>query len=139
MGLLSNTSLASFQANSFSGLKHKKVSGATFVIVYEKGKGRSQDAIAVNDEVQAISLGAAIAKTKAPITGRITSSDGQPIANVSVRVKGVNRGTTTNDAGEFTIEAARGETLVISSVGYQTPRNNRWRKRHGAHFLNGIG
>ncbi len=33
-------------------------------------------------------------------------------------VKGTQRGTTTNAAGEFAIMASRGQTLVVTSVGY---------------------
>lgn len=103
-----------------TGLKYKKISGATFVILFEKEKSRKAEGGPANGETQTASPVGVVAKTKAPITGRITSSDGQPLANVSVRVKGSDRGTTTNAGGEFTIEANRGETLVISSVGFQT-------------------
>lgn len=100
-----------------SGLKYKKVSGNTFVIQYEKGK--TKEGLAPSVDVP-VAVTVNTAGIKAPITGRITTSDGQALANVSVRVKGATRGTTTNAAGEFTIEATRGETLVISSVGFQT-------------------
>jgi len=35
-------------------------------------------------------------------------------------VKGTNRGTVTNSNGEFSIDVTRGETLVVSSVGFKS-------------------
>ena len=54
------------------------------------------------------------------ITGKVTDSIGKGIANVSVTVKGTNRGSSTNAAGLFIIEASRGEVLEFSMVGYKT-------------------
>src|SRR6187402_244269 len=53
-----------------------------------------------------------------PISGTITDEAGRPIENVSVQVKGSNRGVTTNAKGQFTLEAEENATLVISSAGY---------------------
>jgi iron complex outermembrane receptor protein len=36
-----------------------------------------------------------------------------------VSVKGTNRGTSTNAKGEFSIEANKGDVLMVSYVGYQ--------------------
>jgi iron complex outermembrane receptor protein len=54
------------------------------------------------------------------ITGRVTDSTGNGIANVSVTVKEApSRGTTTAPDGRFSISVpANGNTLVFSSVGY---------------------
>lgn len=53
------------------------------------------------------------------ISGRVTSADDQsPIAGVSVLVQGTNRATQTNDAGNFSITANTGGTLVFSAIGY---------------------
>jgi TonB-linked SusC/RagA family outer membrane protein len=52
------------------------------------------------------------------ISGKITDENGSPLAGVSVNVKGTNRGTTTNEQGQFQIEASDGETLVFSYIGY---------------------
>ena len=54
------------------------------------------------------------------ITGKVTDSTGKGIANVSVTVRGTNRGSSTNAAGLFIIEASRGEVLEFSMVGYKT-------------------
>lgn len=40
-----------------------------------------------------------------------------PIAGANVYIKGTNRGTTTDFDGEFSIEAAKGEIIVISYTG----------------------
>lgn len=53
------------------------------------------------------------------ITGKITDVNGIPLNGVSVIVKGTNRGTTTNSAGIFSINASSGETLDLTAVGYQ--------------------
>ena len=56
------------------------------------------------------------------ITGTVTSAtDGGPLTGVSVAVKGTSRGAATNDAGQYTISAEAGETLVFSYLGY-TPQ-----------------
>ena len=53
-----------------------------------------------------------------PITGQVLSSEGQPLADASVKVKGSNTGTTTDAKGRFTINANEGDVLVISYVGF---------------------
>jgi TonB-linked SusC/RagA family outer membrane protein len=55
-----------------------------------------------------------------PVTGKITDENGQPLAGVSVRVRGSTAGTSTNADGEFTLEVAEAVTLVVSYVGYDT-------------------
>lgn len=56
------------------------------------------------------------------ITGRVTDSLGNGIANVSVTVKGQqSRGTTTANNGSFSLAVpSNATTLVFSSVGYGT-------------------
>ncbi len=51
------------------------------------------------------------------IRGRVTNDAGEGIPGVSVLIKGTTTGATTDNAGNFAIEAARGNTLVFSSVG----------------------
>ncbi|WP_211352176.1 SusC/RagA family TonB-linked outer membrane protein [Dinghuibacter silviterrae] len=54
------------------------------------------------------------------IKGKITTDTGDPIPGVSIMIKGSNKGTVTNDNGEFELEGIdAGTTLVISSVGYE--------------------
>ncbi|MBN8858066.1 MAG: TonB-dependent receptor [Sphingobacteriales bacterium] len=55
------------------------------------------------------------------ITGRVVSSDNQPIANVSVVEKGTNNGTVTKEDGTFSLNVANSSAiLVISYVGFTT-------------------
>jgi TonB-linked SusC/RagA family outer membrane protein len=52
------------------------------------------------------------------ITGKVTSTDGSPIPNVSVVIKGTNTGTTTSLDGTYTLTVpASAKALVFSSVG----------------------
>lgn len=102
-----------------TGLKYKKVSANTFVIVSAESKIKERPNVTENILLTAgVSETALSKKTPDPIRGRITSAEGQPLAGVSIRIKGTNRGTTTNANGEFAIEAARGETLIVSYVGF---------------------
>lgn len=53
------------------------------------------------------------------ITGTIKNEkDGGPVPNATVQVKGTNRGVSTNEKGEYRIEAGENETLVISAIGF---------------------
>jgi len=54
------------------------------------------------------------------VTGKVTSTDGKPIPGAAVKVKGKAGGTGTNNDGVFAISAQTGETLQISSVGFQS-------------------
>jgi TonB-linked SusC/RagA family outer membrane protein len=52
------------------------------------------------------------------IKGTIKTDNGQPIANVSVRVKSTNKGTTTDDAGNFTLTVSSQAILEVSAINY---------------------
>jgi iron complex outermembrane receptor protein len=53
------------------------------------------------------------------ITGKIKDArTGTPLSNVSVKVKGASKGTSTNNQGEFTLSANTDDILEISSIGY---------------------
>lgn len=53
-----------------------------------------------------------------PIKGRVLNEIGEPVAGANVLVKGSRKGTVTNTNGEFSIDAEKGDRLVISFVGY---------------------
>jgi TonB-linked SusC/RagA family outer membrane protein len=59
-------------------------------------------------------------KTLAEIRGRILSGSGEPVSGANVRISGQSTGTTTNEKGEFVINAAIGDKLDISMVGYES-------------------
>lgn len=46
------------------------------------------------------------------------AGEDSPLAKATVQVKGTNRGTTTNDKGEFSIEASQNEILAVSAIGF---------------------
>lgn len=55
------------------------------------------------------------------ITGRVTAlATNEALSGVTVQVVGTARGTATDDAGQYSISAATGETLQFSAVGYAT-------------------
>ncbi len=53
------------------------------------------------------------------ITGKIVDATGEPIIGASVVVKGTGKGTITNIDGHFSIDAAVGDVLQVSFVGYR--------------------
>jgi TonB-dependent SusC/RagA subfamily outer membrane receptor len=58
------------------------------------------------------------AQTK-KITGRVLGDESKPLAGVSITVKGKAGGTQSGTSGDYTIDAAPGETLVFSFSGYR--------------------
>jgi TonB-dependent starch-binding outer membrane protein SusC len=55
------------------------------------------------------------------ISGRVTDVDGNPLARATVKVKGTNNVTTTNDNGVFLLQGVdKNAALEISFVGYQS-------------------
>ncbi len=55
------------------------------------------------------------------VRGNVRSSDGEPAIGATVRVDNApDRGAVSDAAGNFSIEAARGETLRISYTGHST-------------------
>jgi len=56
------------------------------------------------------------------IRGHVKTSDGKPAAFVSVGIKGTNKGTTTDDEGEYFLANVKpgSYTLKVSSVGLQS-------------------
>lgn len=53
------------------------------------------------------------------VKGVVTDEYG-PVIGASVVIKGTSKGVVTNVDGEFTLEAKRGDVLVISFIGYQS-------------------
>ncbi|HET7732731.1 MAG TPA: SusC/RagA family TonB-linked outer membrane protein, partial [Paludibacter sp.] len=57
----------------------------------------------------------------ARITGQIVSKDdNKPLRGVTVSVKGTNTATSSNENGEFTINASPNSILVFTSIGYSS-------------------
>ncbi|MGF6850223.1 TonB-linked SusC/RagA family outer membrane protein [Chitinophaga sp. W3I9] len=70
----------------------------------------------LNDNAIVIASGNIIA---AKLSGIVKNEHGDPLIGVSVKVKGTNIGTMTNEHGRFELQAAAGVTLVFSYVGYE--------------------
>lgn len=54
------------------------------------------------------------------ISGKVLDSNKEPLIGVTVLLKGSTSGTVTDIDGNFFIKASKGETLVISYIGYKT-------------------
>jgi TonB-linked SusC/RagA family outer membrane protein len=53
------------------------------------------------------------------VSGTITDESGAALPGVSVRVKGTNKGTSTNASGVYSIKASAGSTLTLSYIGFE--------------------
>lgn len=60
------------------------------------------------------------AQQKRPITGVVKDIKGETIIGANIMIKGTGTGVSTNIDGEFSIEAAAGEELIVSFIGYLT-------------------
>lgn len=58
------------------------------------------------------------AAEKKKISGVVRDASGEPLIGVNVSVKGASSGTITNVDGEFSLQAAKGEWIAFSYVGY---------------------
>ncbi len=57
----------------------------------------------------------------AAVSGTVTDAkSGEPLVGTSVFVKGTFVGTTTDDRGSFSIDAATGDVLMVAYIGYKT-------------------
>ena len=63
-------------------------------------------------------IGTAIAQN-VTINGKVIDEKGDPIAGASVQVKGTRTGVNSDANGAFSVKAAKGATLVVTSVGYE--------------------
>lgn len=56
----------------------------------------------------------------APIKGKITSATGEALPGVTIAIKGTSKGTTSDSEGNFSIDAEKGQVLVLSFIGYKS-------------------
>ncbi|MEO9022262.1 MAG: carboxypeptidase-like regulatory domain-containing protein, partial [Ginsengibacter sp.] len=54
------------------------------------------------------------------VTGKVVDENNNPLAAVTVLVKGTSNGTQTDANGNFTIRAKENDVLVVSTVGYSS-------------------
>lgn len=60
------------------------------------------------------------AQQKRHITGVVKDIKGETIIGANIMIKGTGTGVSTNIDGEFSIEAATGDELIVSFIGYLT-------------------
>jgi len=70
--------------------------------------------------VLTLALFSSTAFSQTKINGKVTGPDSKPLQGATVAIAGTQRGTTTNENGDFSIDAKTGETLSVSMVGYTT-------------------
>lgn len=61
----------------------------------------------------------AVAQTQ-KVSGTITTKNSTTLPGATVTVKGTNKSTSANATGQFSIDAAPGDVLVITFIGYTT-------------------
>jgi hypothetical protein len=54
------------------------------------------------------------------IMGKVLDSNEEPLIGVSIQLKGTSQGTATDHDGRFSIQASKGDMLLISYIGYKT-------------------
>jgi TonB-linked SusC/RagA family outer membrane protein len=54
------------------------------------------------------------------VSGVLRSQTGEPLGGATITIKGTNTSVTSNNSGEFTINAPVGSVLVVSYIGYGT-------------------
>ena len=60
-------------------------------------------------------------KAQTVVSGKVTDTDGQPLARVSVMVEGTEVHTVTNDDGMFTLKTPQQpRQLLVSHIGYKS-------------------
>lgn len=55
-----------------------------------------------------------------PVTGHVMNDKGEALVGASVILKGTTTGTVTDADGAFTLNANKGDVLVISAIGFTT-------------------
>lgn len=67
----------------------------------------------------------ALAQELAILSGKITSSDGHPVAQASLAIEGTSYGTYSNDNGSYRLELPEGTyTVVASFIGYESQKKS---------------
>jgi iron complex outermembrane receptor protein len=102
-------------------LQFKKINDKTFVIVAREKPAPAADKNGppANPDKENKNNTALAEKPVQIVKGKVTNPEGKPLPNVSVFIKGANRGTTTNANGDFDIQGNNGDVLELSCVGYE--------------------
>jgi hypothetical protein len=51
------------------------------------------------------------------LRGTVLSTGNEPVPNATITIKGTQRNAVSDNQGQFSIKASKGEVLVITSVG----------------------
>lgn len=62
-----------------------------------------------------------LAQNQKQISGTVSDTEGAPLSGVTVAIKKTSKGVSTDDNGRFSIDAATGDVIVFSYLGF----NNR--------------
>lgn len=60
-----------------------------------------------------------MAQQKTSVSGRVTNNHGEPIVGATIREKGGDVGTSTDDNGAYSITVGSNVSLVVSYIGYE--------------------
>jgi len=81
----------------------------------------SANGVVAHGRIEVVSLTKPKGLQEIPIKGVVKdATTGQAITGVSVKVKGTNKGTSTDADGVFTIQGKVGDVLVVSYIGYSS-------------------
>ena len=86
----------------------------SFVLLALLGMASPQSAFAESEGIHQ-----AVQQTK-KVTGKVTTATGEPVIGAAVVVKGTATGAVTDLDGNFTVQAAVGNVLEVSYIGYET-------------------
>ncbi|MCR5243817.1 MAG: carboxypeptidase-like regulatory domain-containing protein, partial [Bacteroidales bacterium] len=77
-------------------------------------------AVTINGKMIVLSKSNKTAQQKGTVHGTILDSFGEPVPGAGIFVKGTSKGVSSDLNGQFSIEAAPGTVLTISSLGYKS-------------------
>lgn len=97
-----------------TGLKHKRISPNTVVILNNDEKGSREQVYYRADIAGDIDSNPGVT-----VSGKVSNTEGQALPGATIWIKGTTKGATANSRGEFSLSVLPGQILQISSVGYR--------------------
>ncbi len=94
--------------------------GNSYYVVYHKKDERLPLKKVMSFTTAAPKLVEIALKTQQQITGKVVDEDGTPLPGASIVKKGTTVGSTTDFDGNFSIDAAIGDVLVVSYIGFES-------------------
>ncbi len=61
-----------------------------------------------------------IFKPQNEVSGKVSDEEGNPLGGVSILVRGTTAGTSTDSKGNYNLQAASGQIIIFSIIGYET-------------------